>query len=101
MRTILILLLVGSLLWLVLHGFRSVRAGQTSAAEPTGLLMPVESKPAAPATDAPAPAPPFGTASQAGTVSQAATANKSGTPVVTAQKEKAAAPTPAEQRLST
>jgi hypothetical protein len=89
MRTILILLLVGSLLWLVLHGFRSDRAGQTSSAEPTGVLMPAETRPAAPAADAPAPAPPARTTSQAGT------ASKSGTPVVTVQKEKAAAPTPA------
>jgi hypothetical protein len=80
MRTILILLLVGSLLWLVLHGFRSVRAGQTSTAEPTGLLMPAETKPSASATDAPAPAPPSGTTS------------KGGTALVPPPKEKAPAP---------
>ncbi len=88
MRTILILLLVGSLLWLVLHGFRSVRAGQSPAAEPTGLLMPVESKPAAPSTDAPVAATSSGTES------------KGGTALVSPPKEKAAAsvspaPTPA------
>lgn len=89
MRTILILLLVGSLLWLVLHGFRSVRAGQISSAEPAGLLMPAETKSSAPATDAPAAAPP------------SATTSKGGTALVPPPKEKAPAPvSPAPTRVA-
>jgi hypothetical protein len=51
MRTILILLLVGSLLWLVLHGFRSVHAGATPTAEAGTFLMPAEANPSTPSSE--------------------------------------------------
>jgi hypothetical protein len=45
MRAILIVLLGCSLLWLVLQGFRSVRAGNDGSSEPAGYLMPAAPPP--------------------------------------------------------
>jgi len=53
MRTILVLLVAGCLLWLVLHGLHNVRAGSGAPPEPAGVLLPTPPQ-AEPATETPA-----------------------------------------------
>ncbi len=89
MRAILILVVVGSLLWLVLWGFRSVHAGAGAAAEPTGVLMTSETK-SSPSASAPS------SGSATPVVAPAAAPKQSAPPEVAKAAPKPAPAAPAE-----